>query len=73
MKNNCSNLGEAGAAFGPLIDEAVAKGIIVTSIDTNLPAIEEKYKDRGFGYVGEELYPWCSHTFKDINRFSKFA
>ncbi len=51
-------LGHPGeAAFGPLIDDAIAKGIIVTSIDTDLPTIEEKYKDRGFGYVGEELYP----------------
>ncbi len=44
-------------AFGPLIDEAVSKGIIVTSQDTSLPISEEKYKDRGFGYVGQELYP----------------
>ncbi len=44
------------AAFAPLVDEAVAKGIIVTSQNTTLPAIEEKYKDKGFGYVGQELY-----------------
>jgi simple sugar transport system substrate-binding protein len=43
-------------AFGPLVDEAVAKGIIVTSQNTSLPPIEEKYQDRGFGYVGQELY-----------------
>jgi simple sugar transport system substrate-binding protein len=45
------------AAFAPLVDEARAKGIIVTSQNTTLPEIEEKYKDGGFGYVGQELYP----------------
>ena len=43
-------------AFAPLVDEAFSKGIIVTSQNTSLPSIEEKYKDRGFGYVGQELY-----------------
>ncbi len=43
-------------AFATLVDEAVAKGIIVTSQNTSLPPIEEKYKDKGFGYVGQELY-----------------
>jgi simple sugar transport system substrate-binding protein len=45
------------AAYGPLVDEARAKGIIVTSQNTTLPAIEDKYKAEGFGYVGQELYP----------------
>jgi len=45
------------AAFAPLVDEARAKGIVVTSQNTTLPAIEDKYKDTGFGYVGQELYP----------------
>jgi len=44
-------------AFAPLVDEAFAQGIIVTSQNTSLPPIEEKYKARGFGYVGQELYP----------------
>jgi simple sugar transport system substrate-binding protein len=44
------------AAFSPLVDEAEARGIIVTSQNTSLPPIEEKYKDKGFGYVGQELY-----------------
>jgi simple sugar transport system substrate-binding protein len=43
-------------AFSTLVDEAVSKGIIVTSQNTSLPPIEEKYKDIGFGYVGQELY-----------------
>lgn len=45
------------AAFAPLVDEAEANGIIVTSQNTTLPEIEAKYKDKGFGYVGQELYP----------------
>jgi simple sugar transport system substrate-binding protein len=43
-------------AYGPLVDEAEAKGIIVTSQNTTLPKLEAKYKDKGFGYVGQELY-----------------
>ena len=45
------------AAYAPLVDEAVSKGIIVTSQNTTLPAIEDKYTAQGFGYVGQELYP----------------
>ena len=36
-------------AFATLVDEAVRKGIIVTSQNTSLPPIEDKYKDIGFG------------------------
>ena len=43
-------------AFAPLVDEARAAGIIVTSQNSTLPIIEEKYKAEGFGYVGQELY-----------------
>ncbi len=43
-------------AFEPLIDEAIAKGIIVTSQNTNLPRIEANYGAVGFGYAGQELY-----------------
>lgn len=43
-------------ALLPLIDEAFAQGIIVTSQNTTLPKAEEKYRSRGFGYVGQELY-----------------
>ena len=45
------------AALQPLVDEAREKGIVVTAQNTSLPAIEEKYKAEGFGYVGQELYP----------------
>jgi simple sugar transport system substrate-binding protein len=44
-------------AFAPLVDEAKAAGIIVTSQNSGLPTIEDKYKAEGFGYVGQELYP----------------
>lgn len=43
-------------AFKPLIEEALNKGILVTSQNTTLPNIENTYKDKGFGYVGQELY-----------------
>lgn len=43
-------------AFEPLVDEAVAAGIIVTSQNTDLPRIEAKYRVQGFGYVGQDLY-----------------
>lgn len=43
-------------AFGPVVDDAEAQGIIVTSQNTTLPVLEEKYKSDGFGYVGAELY-----------------
>jgi len=44
------------AAFAPLVDQAFARGILVTSQNTSLPPIEEKYTAQGFGYVGQELY-----------------
>ncbi|GAB4451715.1 MAG: substrate-binding domain-containing protein [Anaerolineae bacterium] len=43
-------------AFEPVIDDAIAQGIIVTSQNTTLDRIEAKYKGMGFGYVGQELY-----------------
>ncbi|MCS7260145.1 MAG: substrate-binding domain-containing protein [Anaerolineae bacterium] len=43
-------------AFGPLIEDAIAQGIIVTSQNTTLPTLEEKYASKGFGYVGQDLY-----------------
>jgi simple sugar transport system substrate-binding protein len=43
-------------AFAPFVDEAEAAGIIVTSENTPLPALEDKYYKNGFGYVGSDLY-----------------
>ena len=43
-------------AFGPLVDEAEAKGIVVTSMNTQLAGLQGKYASSGFGYVGAILY-----------------
>jgi simple sugar transport system substrate-binding protein len=43
-------------AFDPLIDQAVSQGIIVTSMNTQLPLAQAKYAPGGFGYVGAILY-----------------
>jgi simple sugar transport system substrate-binding protein len=43
-------------AFDPLIDDAESKGIIVTSMNTQLPQAQAKYSSGGFGYVGAILY-----------------
>jgi simple sugar transport system substrate-binding protein len=43
-------------AMAPLVDEAEAAGIIVTSGNNPLSAIEAKYKNKGFGYAGADLY-----------------
>lgn len=50
-------MGHPGSdAFGPLVDEAIEAGIIVTSQNTTLDEIEARYATLGFGYVGAELY-----------------
>lgn len=43
-------------AIEPFIEEAVDNGIIVTTQNVPLPKMEEKYKAKGFGYVGQEQY-----------------
>jgi len=43
-------------ALSQLVDEARRKGIIVTSMNVPLAAIESKYFDQGFGYVGQDLH-----------------
>jgi len=43
-------------AFDPLIDDARSKGIIVTSMNTQLPLAQGKYASQGFGYAGAILY-----------------
>lgn len=43
-------------AFMPLVEEAKAQGIIVTSQNSELPQIEARFKADGFGYVGQGLF-----------------
>lgn len=43
-------------ALAPFVAEAIAKGIIVTSMNTTLPELQKKYGSLGFGYVGQDLY-----------------
>ncbi len=43
-------------AFDPLIDDAEKQGIIVTSMNTQLPTAQATYASKGFGYVGAVLY-----------------
>jgi len=43
-------------AFGPLVDDAEAQGIIVTSMNTQLAGLQATYSSAGFGYVGAILY-----------------
>jgi simple sugar transport system substrate-binding protein len=43
-------------AFESLVEQAIKKGIIVTSGNNPLPNLESKYQDKGFGYAGANLY-----------------
>lgn len=50
-------LGHPGdAAFGPLIDKAIAQGTVVTSIDTSLKETQVANQSKGFGFVGTDNY-----------------
>jgi simple sugar transport system substrate-binding protein len=43
-------------AFDPLIDAAEAQGILVTSMNVQLPLMQAKYAANGFGYSGAIQY-----------------
>ncbi len=43
-------------AFDPLIADAEAQGIVVTSMNTQLPIAQAQYASNGFGYSGAILY-----------------
>lgn len=43
-------------AFRPLVEDAEAQGIIVTSMNTQLAGLQTQYSSAGFGYVGAILY-----------------
>jgi len=50
-------IGQPGdEGFGPLVDEALSKGIIVTTICVDLPETRSKYIANGFGYAGASLH-----------------
>jgi simple sugar transport system substrate-binding protein len=55
--NGIAIMGHPGdTAFDSLIDDAESQGIIVTSMNTQLPLAQAKYAPNGFGYVGAILY-----------------
>src|SRR5512140_3331554 len=55
--NGIAVMGHPGdVAFDPLIDDAESQGIIVTSMNTQLPLAQAKYSAKGFGYAGAILY-----------------
>ncbi len=41
-------------ALAPFVKEAFEKNILVTCVDTNLPATLKQYKSRGFGFIGTD-------------------
>jgi simple sugar transport system substrate-binding protein len=43
-------------AWTPLVDEAIAQGILITSGNNPMPTLEAKYQSVGFGYAGADLY-----------------
>lgn len=43
-------------AMRPIVRDAVASGIAVTTMNTPLPKLEGEYKTDGFGYAGAVLY-----------------
>jgi simple sugar transport system substrate-binding protein len=45
-------------SFAPFVEEAIDMGIIVTTGNTPLPELEAKYRGKGFGYVGADLFEW---------------
>jgi simple sugar transport system substrate-binding protein len=52
-------------AFKPLIDDAVAQGIVVTVMNTELAATEAAYMPVGTGYVGATLHKAGSDLAKE--------
>jgi simple sugar transport system substrate-binding protein len=43
-------------AYQPIVDEAEAEGIIITSMNTQTPSLQAQYASKGYGYVGAILY-----------------
>jgi simple sugar transport system substrate-binding protein len=43
-------------ATTPIVNQAFAQGTIVSSLNSELPALQAKYGAKGFGYVGAQLH-----------------
>lgn len=57
MPDAIAIMGHPGSKLlGSLVEEAITKGIIVTSQNVDIPDIRSKYSNEGFGYVGQKLY-----------------
>ena len=57
-------------AYAPLVEEAEASGIVVTSQNVTLDELEARYGSNGFGYVGAENYSAGFNVGQEaINRF----
>ncbi|MFO1349535.1 MAG: substrate-binding domain-containing protein [Gammaproteobacteria bacterium] len=54
------------AAFADLVAEVEGRGIIVTSGNSPLTELAQKYSDKGFGYAGVELYAGGQLTGKKM-------
>ncbi len=58
--------------FRPLIEEAIRKGIIVSTQDISLPNIEKDYIQNGFGFVGVETYNAGSNLARNLIKTYSF-
>lgn len=43
------------AALAPLVDDARRAGILVTTLNVDLPGVEARLAGQGFGYVGQDI------------------
>lgn len=43
-------------ALAPLVREAQRKGVIITTLNVDLPQLEQEFSHQGFGYVGQDIY-----------------
>ena len=43
-------------AYQPIVEEAEAEGIVITSMNTQTPSLQAQYASKGYGYVGAILY-----------------
>jgi len=62
-------MGHPGDAFTPLVDDAEAQGIIVTSGNAPLTKLMEKYQAKGFGYAGSIVYEGGAVTARSMIEF----